>query len=79
MGLIKRNIVIFGVVAMTLSGCTYANNKSWDDMTPEEQEEVRQVFEEERKELEEDENMSDNGFAQYILDKVEEAVDTQSF
>ena len=48
-------------------------------MTPEEQEEVRQVFEEERKELEEDENMSDNGFAQYILDKVEEAVDTQSF
>ena len=37
------------------------------------------VFEEERKELEEDENMSDNGFAQYILDKVEEAVDTQSF
>lgn len=67
------------MIAVTVSGCTYVNNKSWDDMTPEEQEEVRQVFEEERKELEEDENMSDNGFAQYILDKVEEAVDTQSF
>lgn len=52
MGLIKRNIVIFGVMAMTLGGCTYANNKSWDDMTPEEQEEVREIFEEHQKELE---------------------------
>lgn len=72
-------ILMFSMIAITMSGCVYANNKNWDDMTPEEQEEVRQVFEEERKELEEDENMSDNGFAQYILDKVEEAVDTQSF
>lgn len=72
-------MLLCGMIAVTVSGCTYVNNKSWDDTTPEEQEEVRQVFEEERKELEEDENMSDNGFAQYILDKVEEAVDTQSF
>lgn len=72
-------ILMFSMIAITMSGCVYANNKNWDDMTPEEQEEVRQVFEEERKELEEDENMSDNGFAQYILDKVEKAVDTQSF
>lgn len=72
-------MLLCGMIAVTVSGCTYVNNKSWDDMTPEEQEEVRQVFEEERKELEEDENVSDNGFAQYILDKVEEAVDTQSF
>ena len=72
-------MLLCGMIAVTVSGCTYVNNKSWDDMTPEEQEEVRQVFEEERKELEEDENMSDNGFAQYILDKVEDAVDTQSF
>lgn len=72
-------ILLFSMIAITMSGCVYVNNKDWDDMTPEEQEEVRQVFEEERKELEEDENMSDNGFAQYILDKVEEAVDTQSF
>ncbi|EOS27739.1 hypothetical protein C804_04039 [Lachnospiraceae bacterium A4] len=75
----RRIMLLCGMIAVTVSGCTYVNNKSWDDMTPEEQEEVRQVFEEERKELEEDENMSDNGFAQYILDKVEEAVDTQSF
>ncbi len=75
----RRIMLLCGMIAVTVSGCTYVNNKSWDDMTPEEQEEVRQVFEEERKELEEDENVSDNGFAQYILDKVEEAVDTQSF
>ncbi len=72
-------MLLCGMIAVTVSGCTYVNNKSWDDMTPEEQEEVRQVFEEERKELEEDENMSDNVFAHNILDKVEEAVDTQSF
>mgnify|MGYP001070276550 CR=1 FL=1 len=42
------------MIAITMSGCVYANNKNWDDMTPEEQEEVRQNFEEERKELEED-------------------------
>lgn len=75
----RRIMLLCGMIAVTVSGCTYVNNKSWDDMTPEEQEEVRQVFEEERKELEEDENVSDNGFAQYILDKVEKAVDTQSF
>lgn len=77
--MMRRIMLLCGMIAVTVSGCTYVNNKSWDDMTPEEQEEVRQVFEEERKELEEDENMSDNGFAQYILDKVEKAVDTQSF
>ncbi len=77
--MMRRIMLLCGMIAVTVSGCTYVNNKSWDDMTPEEQEEVRQVFEEERKELEEDENMSDNGFAQYILDKMEEAVDTQSF
>lgn len=77
MGLIKRNIVIFGVMAMTLSGCTYANNKSWDDMTPEEQEEVREIFEEHRNELEKEEDFSEDMFAQYILDQVEKAIEIE--
>ena len=47
-------ICLFSMIAMTLSGCAYVNNRNWDDMTPEEQEEVRQVFEEERIDLEED-------------------------
>lgn len=45
----------------------------WEDMTPAEQEEVRQNFEEEGKELEEE--FSDDSFAQYILDKVEQAIE----
>ena len=80
-GRIKKlifNVFLLSTIAMTISGCTYVNNKSWDDMTPEEREEVRQVFEEERKELEENEGFSDNSFAQYILDKVEEAIEIEN-
>ena len=80
-GRIKKlifNVLLLSTVAMTISGCTYVNNKSWDDMTPEEREEVRQVFEEERRELEENEDFSDNSFAQYILDKVEEAIEIEN-
>ena len=77
MGLIKRNIVIFGVMAMTRGGCTYANNKSWGDMTPEEQEEVREIFEEHRNELEKEEDFSEDMFAQYILDQVEKAIEIE--
>ncbi len=41
-------------------------------MTPEEQEEVREIFEEHRNELEkEEEDFSEDMFAQYILDQVE--------
>ena len=38
-------ILLFSMNAITMSGCVYVNNKNWDDMTPEEQEEVRQNFE----------------------------------
>lgn len=66
-------ILLLSMIAVTMSGCAYANNKNWNDMTPEEQEEVRQAFEEERKELEED--FSDDSFAQHILEKVEQAIE----
>ena len=65
-------ILLFSMIVMTMNGCAYDNNKNWDDMTPAEQEEVRQNFEEEREELEEE--FSDDSFAQYILDKVEQAI-----
>ncbi len=70
-------ILLFSMIAMTMNGCTYVNNKNWDDMTPAEQEEVRQNFEEERKELEgesSDDSFSQH-FSQYILDKVEQAIE----
>lgn len=64
-----------------LSGtdCVYVNNRNWDDMTFEEQEEVRQNFEEERKELEEDFPVdgAEGKFTSYILDKVEEGMKEQ--
>lgn len=66
-------IFLFSMIAMTMNGCAYVNNKNWDDMTPAEQEEVRQNFEEERKELEGE--SSDDSFSQYILDKVEQAIE----
>lgn len=66
-------VLLPGLIAMTMSGCVYVNNRKWDDMTPAEQEEVRRTFEEERKELEED--FSDDRFSQFILDKVEQAIE----
>lgn len=70
-------ILLFSMIAVTTSGCVYANNKNWDDMTPDEQEEVRQNFEEERKELEEDfsRDSAEGKFTLYILDKVEEGIE----
>ena len=57
---------------MTMGGCAYVNSKNWSDMTSEEQEEVRQIFKEEQQELEED--FSDDSFAQYILNRVEQVI-----
>jgi len=70
-------ILLIGMIAMTMSGCAYVNNKNWDDLTSEEQEEVQQNFEEERKELEEDfpSDSAEGKFASFILDKVEEAIE----
>lgn len=68
--------LLLGMIAMTMNGCAYVNNKNWDDMTPEEQEEVRQAFEEEREELEKDfpSDSVEGKFTSYILDKVEEGI-----
>ena len=36
MRLIKKHLLdlaILGMIAINLSGCTYANNKNWDDLT----------------------------------------------
>ena len=69
-------LAILGMIATNLSGCTYANNKNWDDLTAEEKEELQQEFESMKVELEEDfPNDSVEGkFTSYILDKVEEGI-----
>ena len=66
-----------GALAVSLSGCgVYAGNKSWDDLTLQEQADVRQAYQEVREELEtafpdgtpEDELIRD------ILQRVEQAI-----
>ena len=68
---------ILSTMITTISGCV--NNKSWDDLTLEEQEEVRQTYKEEKQELEEElsEDTLENHFAKYILDKVEQGIEYQ--
>lgn len=65
-----------GALAVPLSGCVYAGNKSWDDLTLQEQADVRQAYQEVREELEtafpdgtpEDELIRD------ILQRVEQSI-----
>lgn len=77
---IKKMVPItlaFSMMIVTMSGCTYVNNKSWNDMTPEEQEEVRQAFDEAKSDLEANDlgNSLEDDFARYILNKVEQALE----
>jgi len=79
MRLIKKHLLdlaILGMIAINLSGCTYANNKNWDDLTAEEKEELQQEFESIKVELEEDlpSDGVEGKFTSYILDKVEEGI-----
>lgn len=79
MRLIKKHLLdlaILGMIAINLSGCTYANNKNWDDLTAEEKEELQQEFESIKVELEEDlpSDSVEGKFTSYILDKVEEGI-----
>lgn len=69
-------LAILGMIAINLSGCVYANNKSWDDLTAEEKEEMQQEFESMKVELEEDfpSDSVEGKFTSYILDKVEEGI-----
>ena len=50
----KRNHLLLTALAasltIALSGCVYACNQSWEDLTPAEQEEVRQAYEDIRSE-----------------------------
>ena len=79
MRLIKKHLLdlaILGMIAINLSGCTYANNKNWDDLTAEEKEELQQEFESIKVELEEDlpSDSVEGKFTSYILNKVEEGI-----
>lgn len=65
-----------GTLALSLSGCVYAGNKSWDDMTPQEQAEVRQAYQEIKDELDVafPDRAPEDEWVQDILRRVEQAI-----
>ena len=69
-------LAVLGMIVISLSGCPYANNKNWDDLTAGEKEELQQEFESIKVELEEDfpSDSVEGKFTSYILDKVEEGI-----
>ena len=62
-----------------MSGCVYADNKSWNAMTPEEQAEVRQAVDDVQNDLEASfsDSSPDGKFSRYILDKMEQAIERE--
>lgn len=78
MGILKKEIkkvfvaVVLVIVSVTMSGCVYADNKSWGDMTYDEKQEVKQEYAEIKEELEEEfsGDSIEDGLASHILDAV---------
>lgn len=83
MGLIKKIkkfsiiVVVLSMVSITLSGCAYANNKNWNDMTAQEKQEAKQQYKEEKEELAQE--FASDGFedksGRFFLDVVGEETD----
>lgn len=74
-------VLALSMIAMTMNGCVYANNKSWDDMTAEEQEAVRQeFFEDMEEELEASSsgNRLEEEFLHFIFDNVQQAMEDEN-
>lgn len=69
------------MITMTMSGCVYANNKDWDEMTPKEQEEVRQsFFDDVKSDLESDPSRSrlEDHFLRFIFDKIGQRMENET-
>ncbi len=74
-------VLALSMIAMTMSGCVYANNTSWDDMTAEEQEAVRQeFFEDMEEELEasSSDNRFEEQFLRFIFDNVQQTMEDKN-
>ena len=65
-----------GALAVSLSGCVYAGNKSWDDLTLQEQADVQQAYQEVHKELESafPDGTPEDELIRGILQRVEQAI-----
>ena len=80
MGLIKKvkkfsvTIIVLSMMSATLSSCVYANNKNWNDSTAREKQEVKEQYQEEKEELEQEFAGDDfkDKLGRIFLDVVEE-------
>ena len=70
------SVFMAGALAVSLSGCVYAGNKSWDDLTLQEQADVRQAYQEVHKELESafPDGTPEDELIRGILQRVEQAI-----
>ena len=81
---IKKLLLValaLSMIAMTMNGCVYANNTSWDNMTAEEQEAVRQeFFEDMEEELEasSSDNRFEEQFLRFIFDNVQQTMEDKN-
>lgn len=67
-----------GIVS-SMSGCVYAHNQSWDDMSYDEQQEIKQTFSEIKEDLEYEfsDDTIESAFVLRILGAVEEGISYQ--
>ncbi|MCI6813039.1 MAG: hypothetical protein SOX11_04855 [Lachnospiraceae bacterium] len=70
--------IALGMVSIILNGCIYSQNKSWEEMTPEEKQEVKQELKQAGEELEKEfsEDTLEGKLANEILSEVEGALDS---
>lgn len=73
------SVFMAGALAVSLSGCVYAGNKSWDDLTLQEQTDVRQAYQEVREELETafPDCTPEDELIRGILQRVEQAISAE--
>lgn len=76
---ILLSVFTAGALALSLSGCVYAGNKSWDDLTLQEQADVRQAYQEVHKELESafPDGTPEDELIRGILQRVEQAISAE--
>lgn len=83
MGLIKKikkfsiTATMLSMISVTLSGCVYANNKNWSDMTVQEKQEVKEQYQEKKEELEQEfaSNDFEDKLGRFFLDVVGDELD----
>lgn len=74
----KVRKIVFAILILALigvmSGCVHSNNENWDDLSTQEQQEVKQALDDAREEIKDDFSGGTVDFALDIVDKVEEAI-----